>query len=41
MADEEGLILLAEKIIQQQGQLNDRIDKWDGFIRKYYEFLKD
>ncbi|MHA1355363.1 MAG: hypothetical protein ACTSXA_08985 [Candidatus Heimdallarchaeota archaeon] len=41
MADEEGLILLAEKIIQQQGQLNERIDKWDEFIRKYYEFIRD
>ncbi|MHA1532580.1 MAG: tetratricopeptide repeat protein, partial [Candidatus Heimdallarchaeota archaeon] len=40
MADEEGLIKLAEKITRQQGELITRIDHWDEFIRKYYEFLK-
>ncbi|NPE09329.1 MAG: hypothetical protein GNW80_13670 [Asgard group archaeon] len=40
MADEEGLIKLAEKITRQQGELIARIDHWDEFIRKYYEFIK-
>ena len=40
MADEEGLILLAEKITQQQGHMFERMEKWDDFIRKYYEFIK-
>ena len=41
MADEEGLLRLAEKITQQQGELITRIDHWDEFIKKYYDFLKD
>lgn len=40
MADEEGLILLAEKITHQQGNMFERMGKWDEFIRKYYEFIK-
>jgi len=40
MADEEGLLRLAEKITQQQGELIVRMDRWDEFIRKYYEFIK-
>ncbi|NHJ03870.1 MAG: hypothetical protein EAX90_03540 [Candidatus Heimdallarchaeota archaeon] len=40
MANEEGLILLAEKITQQQGNMFERMEKWDNFIRKYYEFIK-
>jgi len=40
MADEEGLLGLAEKITRQQGELITRIDHWDEFIKKYYEFIK-
>jgi tetratricopeptide (TPR) repeat protein len=40
MADEEGLLRLAEKITRQQGELITRIDHWDDFIKKYYEFIK-
>ena len=40
MADEEGLFRLAEKITHQQGELITRIDHWDEFIKKYYEFIK-
>ena len=40
MADEEGLLRLAEKITRQQGELITRIDNWDEFIKKYYEFIK-
>jgi tetratricopeptide (TPR) repeat protein len=40
MADEEGLLRLAEKITRQQGELITRIDHWDEFIKKYYEFIK-
>ena len=39
MADEEGLIQLAEKITQQQGIIIKRMDKWDDYIRKYYKFI--
>jgi len=41
IADEEGLLRLAEKITHQHGELIKRIDNWDEFIGKYYEFLKD
>ncbi|NHJ31741.1 MAG: hypothetical protein FK732_02655 [Asgard group archaeon] len=41
MADEEGLLRLAEKITRQQGELITRIDHWDEFIKKYYEFIKE
>lgn len=41
MADEEGLLRLAEKITMQHGELLERIDNWDIFICRYYEFLKD
>jgi len=40
MADEEGLISLAEKITQQYGDMIERMEKWDEYIRKYYEFIK-
>jgi tetratricopeptide (TPR) repeat protein len=40
MADEEGLTRLAEKITNQQGRFLERIDRWDDFIKKYYEFIK-
>jgi tetratricopeptide (TPR) repeat protein len=40
MADEEGLIRLAEKITHQQGKFLERIDRWDEFIKKYYEFIQ-
>lgn len=40
MADDEGLLRLAEKITRQQGELITRIDNWDEFIKKYYEFIK-
>ncbi len=40
MADDEGLFRLAEKITHQQGELLTRIDHWDEFIKKYYEFIK-
>ncbi len=41
MADEEGLLRLSEKITQQHGARIARIDHWDEFIKKYYEFLKN
>ncbi len=41
MADEEGLFRLSEKITQQHGAMIARIDHWDEFIKKYYEFLKN
>ena len=31
---------LTEKITRQQGELITRIDHWDEFIKKYYEFIK-
>ncbi len=40
LADQEGLIRLAEKMIQQQERLLGQLSHWDDFIRKYYEFIQ-
>jgi tetratricopeptide (TPR) repeat protein len=41
IADEKGLFRLAEKLTQQQELLMEQLSQWDGFIRKYYEFIKE
>ena len=41
LADQEGLIRLAEKMSQQQERLLGQVSQWDDFIRKYYEFIKN
>ncbi|NHK31661.1 MAG: hypothetical protein FK730_09940 [Asgard group archaeon] len=41
MADEEGLTRLAEKITKHQVKFLERIDQWDDFIKRYYEFIKE
>jgi tetratricopeptide (TPR) repeat protein len=40
IADEKGLQRLAEKLTQQQELLLNQLSQWDGFIRKYYEFIE-
>jgi len=41
IADEEGMLRLAEKLTQQQEKLLGQLSQWDDFIRKYYEFIKE
>jgi len=41
MADEEGLIKLAEKITSQHGEIVTRIDQWAIHVKNYYDFIKD
>jgi tetratricopeptide (TPR) repeat protein len=41
LAGEEGLFRLVEKMSQQQERLLGQVSKWDDFIRKYYEFIKE
>ena len=41
MADEEGLIRLAEKNTKQHEEIIARIDQWAVHVRNYYDFLKD
>ncbi|MCE7745749.1 MAG: hypothetical protein GPJ52_11515 [Candidatus Heimdallarchaeota archaeon] len=41
VADEEGMLRLAEKLTQQQEKLLGQLSQWDDFIRKYYEFIKE
>jgi tetratricopeptide (TPR) repeat protein len=41
LADEKGLVKLAQKISNQYTQLLEQLHNWDEFIKKYYEFIKD
>ena len=41
IADDKGLHILAEKLTNQQEKLLLQLSKWDDFIRKYYEFIKE
>lgn len=41
LAGEEGLNRLVEKMNQQQERLLGQVTKWDDYIRKYYEFIKE
>lgn len=40
LADSHGLIKLASKITTQYDGMLEKLENWDGFIRKYYEFIK-
>jgi len=40
LADEKGLVKLAQKIGNQHAQLLEQLHNWNEFIRKYYEFIK-
>jgi hypothetical protein len=41
MADEEGLLKLAEKITLQHGEMVTRIDQWAEIVKNYTDFLKE
>ncbi len=40
VADEAGMIRLAENMTYQQEKLLKQLSQWDDFIRQYYEFIK-
>jgi hypothetical protein len=40
LADEKGLVKLAQKIGNQHTQLLEQLHNWNEFISKYYEFIK-
>jgi len=40
LADSHGLAKLASKITAQYDGMLEKLENWDGFIRKYYEFIK-
>ncbi len=41
LADSHGLIKLASKITTQYDKMLEKLENWDEFIRKYYEFIKN
>jgi tetratricopeptide (TPR) repeat protein len=41
LADSHGLLKLASKITTQYDGMLEKLENWDGFIRKYYEFIKN
>ncbi|MHA1212459.1 MAG: tetratricopeptide repeat protein [Candidatus Heimdallarchaeota archaeon] len=40
LADSHGLAKLASKISNQNEKMLEKLENWDEFIRKYYEFIK-
>ena len=40
LADSYGLVKLTSRITTQYDNMLEKLENWDGFIRKYYEFIK-
>jgi hypothetical protein len=41
MADEEGLLRLADKITLQHGEMITRVDQWADIVKNYTDYLKE